>query len=399
MKHKINILIPIFVLLVLIYTVRAFAGTRIQAETLRRGSMEDMVSTKGVVIKYETVMRTENGTIEPLVQEGERVGAGQEVAAVYTGSVDPQLRARLEQVNKKIVQIEKNQSNLSSFSGDVTRLEQTITEKTAELVAESRAGDLDAAAETQLVLEALCAKKAQLASDTSDGVLEELRAQKSQLEGQIGTAQRRLYANAAGVFSAAADGLEDVVTPYSMTELTPTALDGLLERDGGREAVSDGSACKIIQNFRYFIAVNLPAERLTGVQIDDSVNLRFYDLSSDLIPATVQYISPEEDGRKTVILTITRYVDSLLKRRYVNLEFVKHRYEGYRVSVRALRTKDDVTGVYVRRDDVPKFIPVNVLYNTQDVAIIQSADEKLPLRLYDEVIVNAGQIEEGKLLR
>lgn len=399
MKHKINILIPIFVLLVLIYTVRAFAGTRIQAETLRRGSMEDMVSTKGVVIKYETVMRTENGTIEPLVQEGERVGAGQEVAAVYTGSVDPQLRARLEQVNKKIVQIEKNQSNLSSFSGDVTRLEQTITEKTAELVAESRAGDLDAAAETQLVLEALCAKKAQLAGDTSDGVLEELRAQKSQLEGQIGTAQRRLYANAVGVFSAAADGLEEVVTPYSMTELTPTALDGLLERDGGREAVSDGSACKIIQNFRYFIAVNLPAERLTGVQIDGSVNLRFYDLSSDLIPATVQYISPEEDGRKTVILTITRYVDSLLKRRYVNLEFVKHRYEGYRVSVRALRTKDDITGVYVRRDDVPKFIPVNVLYNTQDVAIIQSADEKLPLRLYDEVIVNAGQIEEGKLLR
>ena len=67
--------------------------------------------------------------------------------------------------------------------------------------------------------------------------------------------------------------------------------------------------------------------------------------------------------------------------------------------MRALRTKDDVTGVYVRRDDVPKFIPITVLYNTQDVAIIQSVNEDTPLRLYDEVIVNAGQIEEGKLLR
>ncbi len=399
MKHKINILIPIFALLVLIYTVRAFAGTRIQGETLRRGSMEDMVSAKGVMIKYETVIRPEGGTLEPLVQEGARVGSGQEVAAVYTGSVDPQLRTRLEQVNKKIVQIEKNQSDLLSFSGDVTRLEQTITEKTADLVAQSRARDLDGMAETQLLLEALCAKKAQLAGNSSTGVLEELREQKAQLEGQIGTAQRRLYANAAGVFSAAADGLEEVITPYSMTELTPSALDGLLERDKGQEAVSDGSACKIIQNFRYFIAVNLPTDRLTGLQIDDSVSLRFYDLSGDLIPATVQSISAEEDGRKTVILTVTRYVDSLLKRRFVNLEFVKHRYEGYRVSVRALRTKEDVTGVYVRRDDVPKFIPVTVLYNTQDVAIIQSADEETPLRLYDEVIVNAGHFEEGKLLR
>ncbi len=399
MKHKMNILIPVFILLVLVYAVRAFAGTRIQAETLRRGSMEDMVSAKGVVIKYETVTAAEGGTVEALVQEGARVGAGQEIAAVYTGSVDPQLRTRLDQVNNKIVQVEKNQSGLFSFSGDVTRLEQTITEKTAELIAYSRAKNLTAASETQLVLEALCAKKAQIAGNASTGVLEELRAQKTQLENQIGTAQRRLYAASSGVFSASVDGLEEVVTPYSMTELTPSALDGLLERDKGQDSTGDRSACKIIQNFRYFIAVNLPTDRLTGVQIDDSVNLRFYDLSGDLQPASVMYISPEEDGRKTVILAMTRYVDSLLKRRFVNLDFVKHRYEGYRVSVRALRTKNDVTGVYVRRDDVPKFIPITVLYNTQDVAIIQSVNEETPLRLYDEVIVNAGQIEEGKLLR
>lgn len=399
MKHKMNILIPVFILLVLVYAVRAFAGTRIQAETLRRGSMEDMVSAKGVVIKYETVTAAEGGTVEALVQEGARVGAGQEIAAVYTGSVDPQLRTRLDQVNNKIVQVEKNQSGLFSFSGDVTRLEQTITEKTAELIAYSRAKNLTAASETQLVLEALCAKKAQIAGNASAGVLEELRAQKTQLENQIGTAQRRLYAASSGVFSASVDGLEEIVTPYSMTELTPSALDGLLERDKGQDPTGDRSACKIIQNFRYFIAVNLPTDRLTGVQIDDSVNLRFYDLSGDLQPASVMYISPEEDGRKTVILSMTRYVDSLLKRRFVNLDFVKHRYEGYRVSVRALRTKDDVTGVYVRRDDVPKFIPITVLYNTQDVAIIQSVNEETPLRLYDEVIVNAGQIEEGKLLR
>lgn len=159
MKHKMNILIPVFILLVLVYAVRAFAGTRIQAETLRRGSMEDMVSAKGVVIKYETVTAAEGGTVEALVQEGARVGAGQEIAAVYTGSVDPQLRTRLDQVNNKIVQVEKNQSGLFSFSGDVTRLEQTITEKTAELIAYSRAKNLTAASETQLVLEALCAPK------------------------------------------------------------------------------------------------------------------------------------------------------------------------------------------------------------------------------------------------
>ena len=102
---------------------------------------------------------------------------------------------------------------------------------------------------------------------------------------------------------------------------------------------------------------------------------------------------------QTVIVECTRHIDSLLRRRFVNLEFVKHRYSGYRLSVKSLRTKDDVTGVYVRRDDMMKFVPVNILYNTQDIAIVDSADTMNPLRLYDEVIVKADSYEEGKLLR
>ncbi len=400
MKHKINILIPIFALLVLIYAVRSVAGTRIQAESLRRGSMEDMVSTKGVMIKYETVTDAgASGAIEPLVQEGARVAAGQQIAAVYTGSVDTELQNQLEQINKKITQIEKNQANLFTFSGDVSRLEQKITEQTAALVEKSLAGDLSAVSEIQFVIESLCEKKAQITGGgTAGSLLDELRTQKAQLEARAGAASRSLTAPESGVFSTAVDGLEEVLTPYNMTDLTPSAVDALLERDRGTDSTETAS-CKIIGNFRYFVAVNLPSDRLNALRIDDSVSLRFYDLSSDLIPASVLYISPEEDGRKTVILEANQYLESLLKRRFVNLEFVKNRYDGYRISVKCLRTKDDVTGVYVRREDMLKFIPVTILYNTQEAAIVDSADEAVPLRLYDEVVVSASSYEEGKLLR
>jgi len=45
-----------------------------------------------------------------------------------------------------------------------------------------------------------------------------------------------------------------------------------------------------------------------------------------------------------------------------------------------------------------KFIPVDILYSSQDIAIVDSASKETPLRLYDEVVVRANSYEEGKLL-
>ncbi len=401
MKHKINILIPIFIALVLIYTIRSVAGDHIQVETLHRGSMEDVINTKGILVKYETLLPLDTeGVFEPLVQDGSRVSVGQRVAAIYSENVDANLKNRLEQVKKKIEQIEANQTNLLSFTGDVSRLEQKIQEQVGAMIQASQNGDMATVSELQFIIESLCEKKAQVSGGgASGGTLETLQAQRSELEAQIGTAHRQIASPAAGVFTSSVDGLEEVLTPYNMADLRPSTVSSLLEQKTSGEGKAEASACKVVNNFRYFVAVNLPAERIGTLRIDDKVNLRFFDLSKELFSAYVQNISPEEDGSKTVILCCDRYIESLLKCRFVNVEFVRKRYQGYRVSVKSLRSQNDVTGVYVRRDDVLKFIPVTILYNTQDVAIVDSADKDLPLRLYDEVVVRASSYEEGKLLR
>lgn len=402
MKKKINILIPIFVILVLIYAIRSLVGSHVQVETLCQGSMEDMVSTKGIVVKYETVLTPPaEGMFEPLAQEGERVASGQEIAAIYTGTVDTGLRSRLEQVKKKIAQLEGNQTNLLSFTGDMSRLEQKIAEQTALAIESAQSGDMAAVSETQFVIEALCDKKAQVAGGggTAGSLLDSLKAQKADLENQIGAAQHKMVAPTSGAFTSTVDGYEDILTPDNMTELMPQKVEELLAQDRGQEEKKDAASCKIIKNFSYFIVLNLPADRVGSMQVGDRTSLRFYDLSGDMVTGMVRSISKEQDGMKTVVLGCDRHIESLLKRRFVNLEFVKHRYSGYRLSVKSLRTKDDVTGVYVRRDDMMKFIPVTILYNTQDIAIVDSADDMNPLRLYDEVIMHADSYEEGKLLR
>ncbi|MBQ4517471.1 MAG: hypothetical protein II997_02675 [Clostridia bacterium] len=399
MKHKINILIPIFALLVLIYVLRSVIGPQIRVETLRQGSMEDMVITKGIVIKRETVLNPEaSDNYEASVQEGTRISAGQEVAAVYSGGVSSELRARLERINSKIEQIEKNQADLLNFGNDISRMEQKITDQVALMVEQSVRGDMAAVGDTQLVLESLCEKKGQIAGTASgNDTLNELRNQKADIEAQIGTARQRITAPVPGVFSSAVDGLENIITPDNMKELTPTKVDSLFEQAADKNS-TEHTGYKIINNFEYYIAINVPTENLSTLRTGQTAKLRFYELSGDLVKAEVAYLSPEENGHKTVLLKARQHVDSLLKLRSVNVEFIKSRFDGYRINVKSLRTKDDVTGIYVRRDNMLKFIPVNILYNTQDTVIIESASKETPLKLYDEVVVSASSYEEGKLL-
>ncbi|MBE7036855.1 MAG: hypothetical protein E7403_06140 [Ruminococcaceae bacterium] len=400
MKRKINILIPIFALLVLIYVIRSMMGPQIRVETLREGSLEDLVSTKGLLIKNETVLRQEAaGNYESSVQEGTRISAGQEIAAVYSGTVSPELRTRLEQINSKIEQIEKNQADLINFSDDISRLEQKISDQTSLLVEKSILNDLSAVGDIQLVLASLCEKKAQISGvDNGNSILNQLQQQKSEIEAQIGTAQHRITAPVPGLFSASVDGLEQIITPNNMTQLTPSQVDSLFEQAEPKNEEAAGTSYKIINNFLYYVAVNIPTDKLSTLRPGQTVNLRFYDLSGDLVKADIKYISPEENGFKTVLLEVNQHLESLLKRRVVNVEFIKSRYNGYRISIKCLREKDGEKGVYVRRDDMLKFIPVDILYSSQDIAIVDSASKETPLRLYDEVVVRANSYEEGKLL-
>ena len=54
------------------------------------------------------------------------------------------------------------------------------------------------------------------------------------------------------------------------------------------------------------------------------------------------------------------------------------------------------------RLDVARFVPVNVHYKNGDWAIISSADgviSEYKLQIYDEVIVESKNLEDGKVVR
>lgn len=405
MKSKKNIFIFVFVLLAIIYIVRALISGNIVKDTLYKDTIEDSVNTKGLVIKYETLYSPQiDGVLDAKFASGDRVASGSQIAVTYNGSVDAGVKTKLEQVNKKIAILESSQHENTAFSNDISKLEQEISSCLSGIIDASYKKDMSSVALLKYSITALAEHKSAIegGSGAKTSTLDLLKQTKADLESRIGAAESSIYSKNSGIFSSYIDGLEELITPYNMHELTPSQFDELksFDEENIRENKTSNEvyACKVIDNYRYFIAVALEEKSVSGIEAGDKVRLRFYDISPKSSEAEVFSVSPAEDGRSVVILECHNYKEGLLEQRFVNIDFIKKTYSGYKLSLSALRTKDNENGVYVLRENVVTFVPVEIVYNENDVLLVDSKSKDAPLKLYDEIIVNSPDIKEGQMV-
>ncbi|MBQ3225756.1 MAG: hypothetical protein IJB48_01725 [Clostridia bacterium] len=406
MKKKWYIPVVLFAILMLIYIVNGFFNQQVSYEILRKGNIEEMVPTKGLIIKHETVYQTgAGGTVEVKAADGARVSKGTLLANIYAGSIDPELMAKHERVSKKLDAAHKSQQEAASFSSDVSMLDSEISSKIKDIIINSRKKNMDAVGELKTTLATLVERRAIAGGTKSEErtTVDRLEQARDSLKQQIGNPQSTLVAGHTGIFVSQTDGLESLITPENMEGLLPSRVAELQALDRkNMETPKENSgllSCKIIENFKYYVAVNVPAKKVEELKKGKQISLRFDELSTDLMKAKVSFISAEEDGQVTVICECNKYIENLLEKRVVNVDFILHRYSGYRISVSALHTQDGVVGVFAKRDGVMRFLPVDILYNTQDIAIVNSADDKKPLKLYDEIITSAAKFEEGAFVQ
>ena len=402
MKSKWNIFIWIFAVLVVVNVIRGFTGEMVVTESVRQGSMERGFSAKGIIVKYETMYSSDiTGTVDAYIGEGERVSKGERIAAVYNGEVNADVKNRLDRVNKRLEIIKENRLGKSVFINDASKLESEINDSIGELISAGGSGDLSGVSAIKHKIAVLADRKAVVSGEKDSAVdtQEQLSAEKANLENQINAVRNNIYAQSSGVFSMYPDNFEEEITPYNMQDFSPSALDGLYSRAKDGKGGESAYLCKVIDNFRYFVAVSASTAEVGDMKAGDEIILRFPDFSGNSLTAEVQSVSPEEDGRKSVIFETSRFVDTLILKRTANVEVIKNRYSGFKISIKALNGSGGVSGVYVVRDGVMRFVPVEVVYSTADTAVARSASAEKPLRLYDELVIKAESCEEGKAVR
>ena len=358
---------------------------------------EETVDVNGYLIRDEETFRSDAGTLSHSLSEGERVGRNQTMAVAYP---DSGALNRVEQLNALQLQLEQLSFSLVSYLDPdaALKLDSSITSDLLSLRRMVASGEYSRAEEEVASLKGAILKRdyTSASQEEIEAAIKDTETQISQLENSLnGTA---ITAPEGGIYSAACDGYESVLTPELLDELIPSTLNGVKPV----ESDSAANVGKLIYGDTWYYAANITdaqAEQLGG---RSSVTLRLAKgLDEDMTMKVVSF-SHSENGKRTLLLSSDKYIAQTTPLRHQMGTLVLRTYEGLRMPSNALRVSEDgVTGVYCLLGVRAKFKPVQVVFQGDGYMLVKAVaddSESSMLRRGDQVIVTAAELYDGKVV-
>lgn len=372
-----------------------------------KGKVQEQIVAEGYVFREQYVINAPaDGFFECTVADGERVQKNQNIGRIYSGEYDTESSQKVLELSERIERLESEIEN-STYAGSSIMMEQRIAiaaRDLSDLRGEHNISNLAKERENLNILIERKRSMNQSVNDDKDSILYSLKRQLSEIESGFEGTKTDIVTEKSGVYCSRIDGLEEKIGFEKVEGISVSYLEELdkFPLQHSSVVVQNEPLCKIVSNYGWYFAANIKKEDAETIQPGQSIRVRFSDLSDSIIYGTVRGISQEENGKVAITIYTDKYVEGIYGTSKVTAEIILVSSEGIKVPVESLHVKDGQTGVYVLRLDVARFVPVNVHYKNGDWAIISSAENVISeykLQIYDEVVVESKNLEDGKVVR
>ena len=329
-----------------------------KTETAIAYTMSDNITLKGVAV-FQAVDVPGSGNLGYVVQDGERVSAGTILAEQYTDDSQGAMRERLDRLDRAILLLTKSENSSGSDLSVLTTQTRTALYNLLDQIDTASYGAIQDAAEDFLL---------------------------AQNKLQISTGQ--------------AAGAPVVRDPTELDAMSPADLQKMI--NAGETPSNADLAGHIVTGFswRFYAVCSADlAERLNGLS---RVSISVPGKQEEPLAATVVDVTTDEEtGLAKVALECRSINAQVLCLNYEEAEISLHTYQGIRIDRRALHIVNGQRGVYVKYGDLQRFRRITILYEDDTYILVPEGGkvgEDNELRLYDEVIVEGSNLQDGKLL-
>ena len=369
-----------------------------KTETAIAYTMADSISLQGVV-SFDTVRVDGSGDLGYLVSDGERVTNGTVLAECYTDDSQGLLRERLDRLGRTIDLLSKSQnSSGSDLSLLTSQTRQALYNLLDKLDTAQYSGITDA--EDAFLL---AQNRMQVNTDQTEGFTQTIQVLQTEYDGikaQLDTLQT-ITAATNGYFSSVSASPTIVTDAAQLDATTPAELNELLQ-NGFPVADATNCAGQIATGFswKFYAVCDLAtADRLDGIS---SVKISVPGKQNTPLSAAVQELTRDEDAGLAKLVVSCQTVNAeILSFGVETAQIDLKTYEGIRIDKAALHIVDGQRGVYVKYGNLQRFLKIETLYEDENYILIPD-NGKLgtdnEVRLYDEIIVQGTNLQDGKLL-
>lgn len=372
----------------------AILGRTYQTETAISASMEDTVPLSGIAM-FDAVPVSGGGSLGYLVEDGERVTEGTVLAEIYTDPAQSTQREELDRLDRIIDLLTKSENSVGSDLALLTAQTRTaLFNLLDQLDTASYTGMSDAIDEFLLAQNRLQISTGQSSGFTA--TLADLQTQRDAAAAALEGLQT-IPADRNGYFISTAAALPLDLTEDTLKSDTAAALSERLQQ----EIPTTGSdlAGRIVTGFswRFYGVCDLDtAARFDGVT---SVKIRVPGKQDEALDAAVTEVAADETAGLAKITLECRTINAdVLRLGREDAEIVLNTYKGIRVSKRAMHIVDGERGVYVKYGSLQRFRRIVVLFEDENYLLLDPEAEDNEVRLYDEIIVEGPNLQDGGLV-
>ncbi len=379
--------------------IQAFAivNRPYRTETAIEYDMSDSLLADGYLV-FDQVQVEGAGNLGYLVENGERVSAGTQVAEVYTDEAQARSRQQLEELNVQIDLLEKSENTGGT---DVDMLLREQTNALYDLL-----DQIDSQQYSQITESAneylLAANKMQIMTgqvNNFSAARAALEEQKAQAEAQLGQ-PAAINAPAGGYFISADSGDFLSYTAEQLDQMDPAALQAAIQQSEGVAPMAGAGKVVTSYTWRFYgVCTAQESEKFANVT---EVNISFPGEAEKVLPATVESVEVNEEQGLAKFVIRCEYVGAdvlSLSKAQAQIDFQS--YEGIRIDARALHIVDGEKGVYVKYGNLARWRKINIIYQNDEYLLIEKGGKvgtDNEVRLFDEVIVEGTDLRDGKIL-
>lgn len=382
--------------LYLCYQLVGNMGASIRTKEALVTTVEETVDASGLFVRNQILVTGKGGSsARYLVENGERVAKGQQVALFFQSESAAQTFQLCQDLEYQLNALKDTYANLTSGM-DSLKMDSMIYDVLQQLAAALDSGQTVGLSKLYASLNQLVISRGNGDGDNTalqeqiKQVESDLKAAKAQLSG----GSKAVTAPQAGYFLKSSDGYETRFTVDRLSALTIADV-----KQATADADAGSAVGSILQDFCWYYAAVVDHDTAEALRNRSSVSARFPKISDILVQMSIESIRTE-GNQALVILKSTDMSAKYLSARTESIQLVLHTYTGIQVPRQALRQVDGRWGVYCMDGSLTKFKPIEWIYQTDEYYLVPSAARPSEgLYQYDKMIVGAKNLADGQVVK
>ncbi len=399
-RRKSNpIIMPVIVFtMVAIYLAGQFGmllskRSDINVETVSYGTIDTPKIYNGLILREEYVVNSTRAG-QPFYQysQGDYVPKGSVVCTVKDTESTNALEEKLDKIDKNILESQKKRTDLSAFSEDISRLENSVARSVDAYAGSAMKTDLSYMYTMKSQVVSFMDQRNQIWLTENVESLSQLTEERTSYEKQLAENMSSLTASESGVLCLSYDGLEETLHPDMAAEVTQKQIGGAkTEYISKAKGVQEGDPLfKIIESNKWYIVAYFPNTDVAGWEAQTAKRLNMIDKEENLsIRTLVESVEVGEKETK-VVFSSYEHMEQFMEDRTVSFSLDSAVTEGLKIPNNAIVEKSllkiprtcltesmGANGVMQVKGDTSQFMEIRILAGDEDAVYIEQTEDSV----------------------